>query len=185
MVAGAEDLGWHCWLMMAGGSRANAARHHWAIRVWRPQPSSPNYWAALEAKASSRAGGGPALRRTRTRAPASNHKAARATRVHAFVSCRRMPAVMRACACATGRPAALVGRGDNCGWLPRMVERRHRSSSARNCASPSSRGGGWPKNSANAAAAWPISMANPSTVANPAARAACRNGVSAGKVTIS
>jgi hypothetical protein len=52
-------------------------------------------------------------------------------------------------------------------------------------ASPSSRGGATPKNFSNATAAWPISIASPSIVRNPAPRAACSSGVSSGWVTMS
>ena len=61
----------------------------------------------------------------------------------------------------------------------------HRCSRRRKSASPGSRIGATPKNRSNASAAWPISMARPSTVRKPAARAACSTGVSSGSVTMS
>src|SRR5690606_41712309 len=61
----------------------------------------------------------------------------------------------------------------------------HAASMALRARSPSSRGGARPKKRSKATAACPISIASPSLVRSPSARAASSSGVSNGWVTMS
>ena len=70
------------------------------------------------------------------------------------------------------------GQAENEGLLYHPVSRARSSLSC-------SRGAGIPKNFSNASAACPMSIASPSMVPNPAARAFFRNAVSTGSVTMS